>query len=310
MFEQMINTLAAGAIILTLITAYLVANKVWSRKHEKVVAESISVSAQLISIGTMLPFLFKYIAFDADYMSFANMIIRLALTFLFLAIGIGFWVRVAGRENLWDKVKRALKLEKAESMDLINALIRPSGARIILDILQRLALIDKDLDDAEKDFIQTFADRWKIKIDFRRQFKIAAERSTEQMYIELRNRVSDYLSVSPERNQTAQFLDIVNLLIGIDQSVRAEEQLIVDEITGMIETYINNGQAQRSFGVVVVPQDRKERAAVEALLPHVKPRAGWGGNVYFAGTFHSRGYAEMMSERYQGLNLFSTVKVL
>ena len=174
----MINTLAAGAIILTLITAYLVANKVWSRKHEKVVAESISVSAQLINIGTMLPFLFKYIAFDGDYMSFTNMMIRLALTILFLAIGIGFWVRVADRESFWNKVKRALKLEKAESMDLINALIRPSGARIILDILQRLALIDKDLDDAEKDFIQAFADRWNIKIDFRRQFEIAAERST------------------------------------------------------------------------------------------------------------------------------------
>ena len=195
-------------------------------------------------------------------------------------------------------------------MDLINALIRPSGARIILDILQRLALIDKDLDDAEKDLIQDFADRWKIKIDFRRQFEIAAEHSTEQMYIELRNRVSDYLSVSPERNQTTQFLDIINLLIGIDQSVSPEEQLIVDEITGMIETYINDGQAQRSFGVVIVPQDEKGRAAIETLLPNVKPRAGWGGNVYLAGTFHSRGYAEMMSERYQGLSLFSTVKAL
>ena len=96
LLEQLINFLAAGAILLTVLTAYLVANKLWSRKHEKVVSESISVSAQLIGIVTMLPFLAKYILFDSDYMSFTGMTIRLALTLFFLAIGIGFWVSPDG----------------------------------------------------------------------------------------------------------------------------------------------------------------------------------------------------------------------
>jgi hypothetical protein len=42
LFEQLINLLATGAILLTVVTAYLVANKLWIRKHEKVVAESIN----------------------------------------------------------------------------------------------------------------------------------------------------------------------------------------------------------------------------------------------------------------------------
>jgi len=308
LFEQLNNMLAAGAILLTVLTAYLVANKLWTRKHEKVVSESISVSAQLIGIVTMLPFLAKYILFDSDYMSFAGMTIRLALTLFFLAIGIGFWVSARRGENLWTKIKRALNLEKEESLELINALIRPSGARIMLDVLQKLAVIDKNLDDREKSFIQDFADQWNIRIDFTSQFDLAAERATGQMYMELRSRLSDYLSISPERTQASQFLDIIKLLIGVDQNVSNEEEFVVKEIVGMIETYINDGEAKAAYRVIVVPQNKDERAAVGALLPAAKPRNEWGGNIYYAGVFHSRGYAEMISEHYQSLNLFSTVK--
>ena len=137
LFEQLINILVVGAIVLTVVKTYLTANKIWSRKHKLVVAESVSVSAQLIGIFTSLPFLIKYSLIDADFMSLANMSIKLALTLFFLMIGIGLWVRVEGRESLWSKVKRALKLEKEESLDLINALVRPAGARIIVDILTR-----------------------------------------------------------------------------------------------------------------------------------------------------------------------------
>jgi hypothetical protein len=62
--------------------------------------------------------------------------------------------------------------------------------------------------------------------------------------------------------------------------------------------------------VIVVPQDLDERSAVQALFPNVQPRAEWGGEIYIAGVFHSLGYAEMISEKYQSLNLFSTVKTI
>jgi hypothetical protein len=234
LFEQLLNFLVTGAIFLTVVTAYLVANKIWSRKHERVVAESVSVSAQLISAMTMLPFLIKYIAIDGDHMSFWNMAIRLVLALLYLAIGVGFWVKVSGRDSFWTKIKRALKLEKAESMDLINALIRPNGAKIMLDVLQRLAMIDKNLDQREKEFIQDFADRWNIKIDFSVQFEQSSERATEGMYVDIHRRLSDYLSISPDKKQASQFLDIINLLINADKDVSDEEQLITAEIVSMI----------------------------------------------------------------------------
>ncbi len=310
LFEELINILVLGAIVLTVVKTYLTANKVWSRKHKKVVSESVSVSAQLIGILTSLPFLIEYALIDGDLMSLANMSIKLALTLFFLMIGIGMWVQVKGRESFWAKVKRALKLEKEESMDLINAMIRPAGARTILNVLQRLAMIDKDLDEREMAFIQAFADRWNIKIDFRKAFDSDAEQVTDQMHIDLRTKLSEYLSISPDKAQALQFLDIINSLVSVDQKVSGEEQFILDEIKGMIENYINDGQPKTTYNVIVVPQDREERASIRALLPDATPCAEWGGTIYYAGVYHSRPFAEMISEKYQGLNLFSTVKIV
>jgi hypothetical protein len=308
MFEQLINLLVVGAIGLTVVKTYLTANKIWSRKHKKEVSESVSVSAQLIGIVTSLPFLIKYSIIDSDFMSLANMSIKLALTLFFLMIGIGLWVRVEGHEGFWHKVKRALKLEKKESFDLINALVRPAGARTIIDILRRLAMIDKNLDEREMTFIQAFADRWNIKIDFRKEFDSASEQTTDQMHIDLREKLTEYLSISPDTIQASQFLDIINSLVSADKNISDEEQFILDEIKGMIENYISEGESKAAYNVIVVPQDREERASVRALLPTVTPRADWGGNVYCAGVYHSRPFAEMISAKYQGLNLFSTVK--
>ena len=64
LFEQMIDVLVVGAIGLTMVKTYLIANKVWSRKHNKDVSESVSVSAQLIGIMTSLPFMIKYSLID------------------------------------------------------------------------------------------------------------------------------------------------------------------------------------------------------------------------------------------------------
>jgi len=309
-FEQLINMMVVGAIGLTVVKTYLTANKVWSRKHKRDVSESVSVSAQLISIVTSLPFLIKYTFIDGNYMSFANMSLKLGLTLFFLMIGIGLWVRVEGHEGLWAKIKRSLKLEKQESLDLINALIRPAGAPIILDALQRLAVIDKDLDEREMEFIQGFADNWGIKIDFREEFEMAATQHTEDMQIELRNTIARYLAITPDKQQASQFLDIINTLVSVDHQVADDEQFIVDEVKGMIESYIHDDEVKTTYNVIVVPQDREERATVSTLLPNVTPRAEWGGNVYFVGRYHSRPFAEMISENYQNLNLFSTVKTV
>ena len=86
LFEQLINMLVLGAIVLTVVKTYLTANKIWSRKHKRAVSESVSVTAQLIGIMTALPFIVKYLVIDRDYMSLTNLSIKLGLTLFFLMI--------------------------------------------------------------------------------------------------------------------------------------------------------------------------------------------------------------------------------
>ena len=310
MFEQFVNVLAVGALLLAAVKTYLIANKLWSRKHDRVVAESISVWAQLIGIVTSLPFMIRYVLIDGDYMSLANMTINLALTVLYLMIGVGLWLSLDGEMGLWTKAKRALRLERKESLNLIYALIRPAGASIILDVLRKIAMIDNDLDDKEKALIQEFADAWNIRIDFHYEDELTTEQTTEQLYVDLRNRVADYLAISPDRTQASQFLDIVRSLVGVDEIISSEETFILDEIRGMVESYVHRDGAATVFSVIVVPQSPEERAAIQALLPNVTPQPRWGGNVYSAGEYHSRPFAEMISEKYQVLSFFSTVKVI
>lgn len=310
MFEQLINVLAVVALLLAAIKTYLIANKLWSRKHERIVAESISVSAQLIGIITTLPFLVRYLIIDGDYMSLANMAINLALTVLYLMIGVGIWLQVDEEAGLWAMAKRALRLERKESLNLIYALIRPAGARIILDVLRKVAMIDNHLDEKERAFIQEFADAWSINIDFDDLRQHASVQSTSQMYIDLHERVADYLAISPDRTQASQFLDIVNSLVGVDQTTSKEEIFILDEIRGMVETYVHSGEVATAFNVILVPQGPEEHAAIQVLLPNVTPEPKWGGNIYTAGKYYSRPFAEMISEKYQVLNLFSIVKAV
>ena len=63
-------------------------------------------------------------------------------------------------------LRRALSQESSELGDLLKALVRPTGARQIVDILGQLATIDGELDQAERQLIQTFADHWQIALDW------------------------------------------------------------------------------------------------------------------------------------------------
>jgi hypothetical protein len=59
-FEYVLEAFAYDGVAIALVKADLVANKIWSRKHERVVAESISVAAAMLGLLTAAPFLLKH----------------------------------------------------------------------------------------------------------------------------------------------------------------------------------------------------------------------------------------------------------
>ncbi|MGB1780009.1 MAG: hypothetical protein ACPHQP_10680, partial [Longimicrobiales bacterium] len=81
-----------------------------------------------------------------------------------MSVGAGLWVEEFRGEGLWSLVGRALSLEKAESGDLLKSLVQPKGAEEIVEILQRLAAIDENVDAREVQLLQKFAHAWKVQL--------------------------------------------------------------------------------------------------------------------------------------------------
>ena len=89
-----------------------------------------------------------------DYFSAAKSVIALCLAFVFTMIGTGYYVDNNRGVGFLTLLGRALNLERKESGELLSDMLRPKGARKIIDILVKLAAIDDDIAQEEIDLIE------------------------------------------------------------------------------------------------------------------------------------------------------------
>ncbi len=296
--------LAYIAAILSFIQIYFIINKLWKRKHEKVVAESISISAMFISLIINGSFAFKNLH-DGGIPQFSANLMWIASSIISALIGMGLWVSSNRGVGFFTLLLRALNLERKEAGDLAKVFFRPSGAAKILEILGRMAMVDEDLDKREKDFIQSFADHWKIEIDWD-HIKSYADESGDR-YEKIKKAMAEYLKTSPPEEQVNQLRDVFNLLVNIDEVVTEEEQLIMDELEGQIAEYLNKEDELEIYRVAVVPQSLEQEDAVAKLLKNLKKEKIAGGFAYLSEPYYSERYAEMISAQYRALHVFSVV---
>lgn len=287
----------------TLVIAYLGTNKVWKRKHEKPVAQSISLVARAISIATNLTLLIQSVSSVFIALNFA---IWLIVEIILVLIGSGLWVAGERKKSFWKRVKEALKLESKEAGDLAKSLFQPSNADSVLTILGRLALVDNQLDQKEKAILQSFATDWKVNFDFE---KIGHLEETDQFssYNKLRTDVEDYLKLSPPDQQVSQLADIMQTLIKIDGDVSSEEELIVEELLGLINKYLNKHDENNRFYIAIVPQDTAQESAIQGLLGETERKKVAGGQAYVNGPYFSRKYSEILSQQYHALSCLAVV---
>ena len=66
MLETVITYLMLGSLAIGVIRKYLMLNKLWIRRHEKAVVESISIVALLLSFATETPFSSSLVGFGAS----------------------------------------------------------------------------------------------------------------------------------------------------------------------------------------------------------------------------------------------------
>ena len=300
-FSMMLAYLAA---VLSFIQIYFIINKLWKRKHEKIVAESISISAMFISLIINGSFAFKNLH-DGGIPQFSANIMWIASSIISALIGMGIWVSFNRGVGFFTLLARALNMERKEAGDLAKVLFRPSGADKILEILGRMAMVDEDLDQREQDFIQSFADHWKLEVDWDAIVKYAEE--SGDRYDKIKKAMAEYLITSPQEEQVNQLRDVFNLLVNIDEVVTDEEQLIIDELEGQIAQYLGKEGDLEVFRVAVVPQSQEQDDAVSKLLNNLEKEKIAGGYAYLSESYYSERYAEIISAQYRAIHVFSVV---
>jgi len=304
-FQKVISALAFAFIGFNIVEIYLTVNPLWKRKHERVVAESISVSGNLLSFTIGSIFAINSL-FTGEYVSFTDNILFNGLAVFNILVGMSLWVPGERKKGLWILIKETLNLERKEAGDLAKSFLKPSGAKKIINILSQVAMIDEVIDPREKEFIQSFADHWGINFSWD-NLTINRMADASVNLINLRQDVTDYLETSPPQKQVSELKDIINSLVNIDEEVSEKERLIMGELDGLLSEYISQQSNAARYHVIVVPQNERQIQVVSTSLPELTRYEVGEGFAYNSGPFYSKEYADVISDGYRSLNLFSIV---
>jgi hypothetical protein len=296
------RVLVYASIGLTVLQIYLTLNKLWKRKHEKVVAESVSILGEFVGL-IPLAILTANFGFEQQWEGLIDGLLWIFAASVTVLIGTGVWVKGQRRQGFGSLLRAAIRAERDEVGYLARSFFRPSGAARILEILGKVALLDDTLDERERGFIQSFADTWGVEFSWARFESGGAAQGRD--LIGLQASVEAYLATSPPDQQVRQLGDVMHALVRIDDDVSHDEALMMSELQGMFDAYL--GEADARWGVVLVPQSDEQDEAIRGLVPGVEPREIRGGRAYLVGRHHSRDYAEVVGRRYEALNVFSAV---
>lgn len=306
LFERLINAFIWISLIMSVVQVYLQTNKIWKRKHERVVAESQSIAGLSLLILNCLIWLISYILKN-DIESIIDTSLIIAQSVVFLLIGTGLWVRGQRKKGFWNLVKQALKIERKEANYLLKRFFKPQNAEMILDILHHIAMIDEELDEREKELIQFFTMEWNIPYSFEQKEKERKVIKKENKFVYLRNKLFDYLQREPPVEQIIQLKDLINEMVLADKKVTPEEKLISDELNAMIDAYLQKEQQQQIYQVIIVPQNPEQANRVRELIPDSQEMVTFGGRVFTIGTFYSKGFADMICKKFRKMNFFTIV---
>ncbi|MEC7838698.1 MAG: hypothetical protein VX777_01515 [Chlamydiota bacterium] len=302
--QYFVGLLASFAVVINTVGFYLQINKIWIRKHEKVVAESISIAANTLYMSVQIPFFLSFLVFDFNIPAAVNSVVIFFGLAIMSLIGTGLWVKGNKQTSVGALIKRSLKLERKESAELIKDLTRPSGSEKIIDILKKLAAIDDYIDEQEVELIKKYANEWDIA-----DFELQPGPVKDVVALEeLRNGMMDYLDISPPAHQVEALGDLMRILINIDNVVEKKELMVLEELEGLINNYISDEEGiAPEYEVLVVPQSDEQYHSILELLPNAKCEEYRGGKAFCVGTFYSKTYAIAMCKKYADLGLFSTL---
>ena len=303
LFKSIISWLAYASLGFSISAAYLKINKIWIRKHHAEVEDSVSIVGNVVTIIPLLFFGLNYF-FVRQWQGFIDAIIWIVFCIVSIMIGARLWVQDYQKKSFWSRLKTALRLEKEEFGDLAKHLFRPANAEAVLEILAHFAYVDQKLADSERRFIQTFADTWHLDVDWDRHTRLA-KLDRPLSLVQTLNTVEGYLHTTPPVEQVSQLIDVLNALVRVDDTVSEQEELILDEVEGLLRNYLDESQVATNYAVVIAPQDADQDVAIATLLPGVEKIRVAGGTGYEVGSYYSRRFADVICEQYRALGFFT-----
>ena len=306
-FDQIITGAALLGLAVSIVISYLKVNKLWARRHIKEVAESISVAAALLSLLTTVPFMIKFLFVDQDYVAAGKFVLSLAVFVVFFLVGIGLWVKRDEKLGLWKMLRRALATERGELTFLIHSFARPREAPAILRILRLVSMVDKYLDEREREMLESVALPWGIHPD-----DLAAENDEAGSDIStVQQAFADYLSMKPPASQVEKVLDLVKFMVHADRKVTREEHLILAEVGGAVSAYLtDSSKAPDVYEVLLVPQNDEQLAKMQAEVTDASLHERAGGRAVVAGSYFSEPFARAICLRFRQKHFFCTVERL
>ncbi|MEO0563277.1 MAG: hypothetical protein AAF125_14310 [Chloroflexota bacterium] len=307
--SSLVTTISVISIPLLMLRAYLDLNKKWSRKHITEVADSISIGSHSVIMVTVTVFLLQSILQGQ-----AGLVALYAISFVWnaviIVIGLGVYVPANEGIGLGALLLRTLRLERAESTNLLRTFSNPKGTREILAVLRGLAAVDNRIDPQEVRLIQQFAEAWRVRPPSIMAGKVTKSQQTSLEQI--REDVQAYLAVEPPAEQALQMLDLLQMFIEADDEIAPEEEIIMDEVNGLVRAYAAEmGTVTSVYEVRIVPQSNDQLAAVRETLPQLETTHMRGSiRAVIVGRFYSERYANIVSEKYRDLGLFTKAELL
>jgi hypothetical protein len=301
--ELIIQWLFNLAVVINAIMIYLNINKLWRTKHEAIVAESISVGAKALGISIAGIFLLNFIV-KKDYGSSISYLLFLISDIIFFLVGIGFWVRQSKNLGIGKRFFRSLKQEKSEVGNLVKAVATHQSQRQLLEILNRLAWLNKELHKKQIKCIEVFTEDWNLNIRYiiSRQPK---ERGVEK-YQCLCQVVREYLKEEPPKEQVELLCDLIKTLIEAAEKITQEEEIISEEILGILNKYIGKNEIN-VYRIIIHPKTREQENDILSRLSDAKVEFILGDRALLAGFFHTKRYAEVIGESYRDQGWFTVV---
>lgn len=305
-FLSFITILSGISILISLFMIYLSVNKIWVRKHDLDVSDSISLFAYTMSIiqaTITLILALNALSVKGIFMG----CVSFAVTVLYILIAIGYWVN--NDLTLKQKIFRAYKMDRAESGAMIKDLLNVANIETVFKIIAKIALADRELQRKEIILLKEFAKH--NNIDYEKiinQVKSEVDQDDAVVIMsKLKKDIENYMKTSPPKSVVIWFQDLVEKLINIDGVVTDTESVMLAEIKGLMHSYLFAGDKKvEKFYLILLPQSKEDEVELLSIRTEIEKSQNsiFGSKVaYILDSFYSKKLAEVTRDSY--LKLFN-----